>query len=50
MYIFCLLYYSVLRYVTSESTLREGCDPKSNPSKTLQEKEKQLLDEMKVNI
>ncbi|XP_060572704.1 eukaryotic translation initiation factor 4 gamma 2-like, partial [Ruditapes philippinarum] len=38
---------SVLRYVTSESTLGEGCDPKSNPSKTLQEKEKQLLDEMK---
>ncbi|KAL4224789.1 Eukaryotic translation initiation factor 4 gamma 2 [Mactra antiquata] len=38
---------SVLRYVTTESTLGEECDVKSNPSKALQEVEKQLLDKMK---
>lgn len=38
---------SVLRYVTSESTLGDDADPTNNPSKALQEKEKQLLNEMK---
>lgn len=38
---------SVLRYVTSKSTLGEDNDAKNNLTKAVQEKEKQLLDEMK---
>lgn len=39
----------MLRYVTIESTLSDESDKTNNPSKTLQEKEKQLLDKMKVH-
>ena len=39
--------FSVLRYVTSESTLSNETIT-NNPDKTAQEKEKMLLDKMKV--
>ena len=40
---------SVLRYVTSESSLKEDQDP-HNPDKQAMEKEKDLLDKYKVEL
>jgi len=43
-----VLCFSVLRYVAQETTLSVDCDSPGYPSKPLQEKEKHLLDKMKV--
>ncbi|XP_049777402.1 eukaryotic translation initiation factor 4 gamma 2-like [Schistocerca cancellata] len=38
----------LLKYITQESTLSEGCDPNTPPDKTLIEKEKTLLEKYKA--
>lgn len=39
---------SILKYVTKSSTLSENCDPAVVPDKHLSEKERELLDKLKV--
>ena len=47
--IHCLLFCcSILRYVTSETTLGEGIDTTAMPDKALQEKEREILHKYKV--
>lgn len=38
----------LVKYITQESTLVEGCDPNTVPDKALQEKEKALLEKYKL--
>ena len=38
----------MVKYVTSESTLKDGCDASALPDKQIRDKEKQLLEKYKV--
>jgi hypothetical protein len=44
MFLFC----RIVRYVTGETTMKEGTDLSVPPEKTLVEQEKELLDKYKV--
>ena len=45
-----ILFSRIIRYVTSESTMKESADTSQTPEKALVEKEKELLDKFKVSL
>lgn len=45
---FFLIFDSLLKYCTYESTMGKGVDTTITPEKSLQEKEKQAMEKMKV--
>ena len=42
------LFFRVVKYITSESTLKDDADPTVTPEKALMDKEKELLEKLKV--
>jgi hypothetical protein len=40
--------FSIIKYITGETTLKPGTDTTVTPDKALMEKEKELLDQLKV--
>lgn len=42
--------FSIVRYVTGETTMKEGVDINAAPEKALIEQEQELLEKYKVNI